>query len=135
MIVADASIALTWLLNEPNQEAARQCFEKGGVAAPDLALAEIANGIWSACRGGRVDAETATALVAASLGIYDELAPQAELQESAFEIARELDHPIYDCSYIALAALRRCPLLTLDMRLQRRTSGTRWRNLISVLTP
>jgi predicted nucleic acid-binding protein len=41
-------------------------------------------------------------------------------------IARDLDHPDYDCFYLALAEQRQATLVTADRRLLNRVRGTQW---------
>ncbi len=52
----------------------------------------------------------------------------ADLARTALAIAIELDHPVYDCIYLALARRRGAPLVTLDRRLTARLAGTRYRD-------
>ena len=46
-----------------------------------------------------------------------ELSPTRLLLEPATRIAIDLDHPAYECLYLALAAERDCELVTADERL------------------
>jgi predicted nucleic acid-binding protein len=48
----------------------------------------------------------------------------ADLTQPAMAIARDLDHPVYDCVYLALARRRHAPLVTLDRRLTARLADT-----------
>jgi predicted nucleic acid-binding protein len=41
-------------------------------------------------------------------------------------IASQLDHPVYDCFYLALAEARDALLVTADRRLLRKLRGTPW---------
>lgn len=135
-MIIDASVALRWFLNEPGASDAASAFSQGSVpAAPDLVLVEIANGLWSAARRQRIDETTARALLTTAPALFGQLRPAETLLEAAFDIARALDHPVYDCLYLAMAEADRTPLITADQRLQAATEGTRWRNLVSVLAP
>jgi predicted nucleic acid-binding protein len=58
-----------------------------------------------------------------------ELASTRSLMEPATRIAIELDHPAYDCIYLALAAERDCPFVTADERLLRKLDEGRRRVL------
>jgi len=40
-------------------------------------------------------------------------------------LALELDHPVYDCFYLALAELERNSMVTADQRLLARLSGSK----------
>jgi predicted nucleic acid-binding protein len=59
------------------------------------------------------------ALVALAM-INTGLWPMRRLVDPAFELARRLDHPAYDCFYLALAAERDAPFVTADLRLVRK---------------
>ena len=48
-----------------------------------------------------------------------ELAPTRALFEAATQIAIELDHPTYDCLYLAVAIDRNCRFVTADQPLLR----------------
>ncbi|MEQ1619714.1 MAG: type II toxin-antitoxin system VapC family toxin [Terricaulis sp.] len=134
-MIIDASVALRWFLNEPGAADAADVFSQGAApVAPDLVLVEIANGLWAAARRHRIDEATARAQLAATPHLFGELRSSEVLAPRAFEIARALDHPIYDCLYLAMAEIERMPLITVDARLQKAVTGTPWRNLVSVLT-
>lgn len=136
-MIIDASVALRWFLNEPGVSDAAAAFSQSAVApsAPDLVLVEIGNGLWSATRRQRLDETTAHSLLASAPALFGELRPSETLMARAFEMARTLDHPVYDCMYLAMAEADRTPLLTVDMKFQVATKGTPWRNLVSILTP
>jgi predicted nucleic acid-binding protein len=46
------------------------------------------------------------------------------LAARAAAIALELEHPVYDCFYLALREAQRAPLVNADRRLIARTEGT-----------
>jgi predicted nucleic acid-binding protein len=45
------------------------------------------------------------------------MVPVADLYEDALRLAIDLDHPIYDCFYVALAMRNQAPLVTADRKL------------------
>ena len=61
-------------------------------------------------------------LLAARLlqGAEFELLPMLPLFETATRISIEIDHPAYDCIYLALATERRCHFVTADERFLRK---------------
>lgn len=134
-MIVDASVVLRWFLNEPGAAEVASLFDQSKLLAPALILAEVGNGLWSAARRERIDQETARTYLQKLPRLFAELRPIEALYADAFELSRELDHPIYDCFYLALAAGERAPLLTVDLRLQAKVAATRWQNLVSVLTP
>ena len=52
-----------------------------------------------------------------------ELRPTASLVAHASAIALQIDHPVYDCLYLACAEAEGAPLVTADTRLQRAAAG------------
>jgi len=51
------------------------------------------------------------------------------LSARAFALAHELDHPVYDCVYLALAEVEDARLVTADRRLLARLRGSAWQEL------
>lgn len=134
-MIVDASVLLTWFLNEPGAGQAASVFAQQAPIAPAFVLAEAGNGLWSAVRRKRIDANLAHSYLQRTPGLFAELRPTASLFASAYDLAIALDHPIYDCLYLALAYAERRPLLTADQKLQTKVNGTQWRNLVRVLGP
>lgn len=67
------------------------------------------------------------AIVAAQAGrLFHERISLDELSGRASELASLLDHPAYDCFYLALAEQRRAPVVTADRRFVAKTHGSRW---------
>jgi predicted nucleic acid-binding protein len=114
-IVVDSSVALKWVLDEPESEAALS-LRGEELIAPGFWLAEAANALWRHARLGQITAEQALAL-------YDDLAdapvvslPIEPRVRQALELAIEMDHPIYDCLYLAVALNHRTEVVTADRR-------------------
>ena len=111
--VVDASVAVKWFADEPLFNKARE-LQQHSLAAPDLIFAEVANVMWKLWRKGVLtDAHYAArgeALKDAPLVVT----PVRDLLASAMRLARELDHPVYDCFYLALAIREGCPAITVD---------------------
>ena len=114
-IVIDASVAMKWVLDEPESQAAVALRDQE-LIAPDLWLAEAANVLWRHARIGEISNDQAIALFAELLH-----APVASLSmephlETALELAMEIGHPVYDCIYLALALHHRTHVVTADRR-------------------
>jgi predicted nucleic acid-binding protein len=90
--VVDASVAVKWLITETfSDQAVRLLDREFTLVAPELLFAEAANALWVMCRRGDITA-------------------------SAARPATDLDHPTYDCFYLALAVQEQYPVVTADQR-------------------
>ncbi len=116
-LVVDASVAVKWALNEAGTTRALALRDEESLIAPSLIATEIGNALWKAVRRGAVARAEALDTMAAILVPFDALVPVEDLRNRALDIALELDHPIYDCFYLALAERERCSLVTADKRL------------------
>jgi predicted nucleic acid-binding protein len=117
--VIDASVALKWTIPEEGSQDALIVKNAGGLVAPDLLVPECANAFWKKVR--RREFTTELAILAARV-IEEapvELVPTRSLAAAATELAVTLDHPAYDCFYLALARERELRLVTADDRLLR----------------
>lgn len=117
--VVDASVAAKWLAPEPDSGMAEALLDDE-LVVPDLLFAEVANILWKKQMRGEMD--DAAALVAARwllqapLEVHDSVG----LLVDALTLALKLQHPAYDCVYLALARRIDLPLVTADRRLQSR---------------
>lgn len=119
-IVVDASVAIKWVVGENGTPEAVTLLKHGGLAAPDLLTAECANILWKKVRRGELTKEAAL-LAARLLQRADvELLPTRALLEPAARIAIELDHPAYDCVYLALAVANGWKFVTAEDRFVRK---------------
>ena len=133
-LVVDASVALKWFVDEEGSPEAGSLLTGGIILiAPDLIMPEICNGTWKLVRRGMMDQIQQTAAVTRLPSMLDELAPTGPLAPRAAAISMLLDHPAYDCFYLALAEQRGATMVTADRRLIQRVSGTIWQTLIKDL--
>ena len=125
MLVIDASIAVKWVVEEEGTPQALALRQRTKLIAPDLLVAECANILWKKAARGELTKEEA--LLAAKLlqSAEVELLPMRSLFETASSLAIELDHPAYDCIYLALAVENDCPFVTADERFLRKLSQGR----------
>ena len=119
-LVIDASIAVKWVVEEDGTPEALALRQKARLIAPELLVAECANILWKKVQRGELLKEEA--LLAARLlqGAEIELLPTRFLFEAATRMSIEIDHPAYDCLYLALAVEKKCQLVTADERLLRK---------------
>ena len=117
--VIDASVAAKWLAPEPDTPLA-EALLADDLIAPDLLYAEVANILWKKQLRGEMDAATtqigARWLLQVPLQVHD----SASLLADALALALQLQHPAYDCFYLALARRVDAPLVTADRRLHAR---------------
>ena len=116
--VVDASVAVKWLVSETfSDEAARVLDGEPTLIAPELLFAEAANALWAMCRRGDIGrddfAEAIDVLRGAPVAVPLSM---RQLAASAGRLALDLDHPVYDCFYLALAVHEQYPVVTADRR-------------------
>jgi predicted nucleic acid-binding protein len=118
-MIVDASVAFKWFVPEPESDRALALFETTeALYAPDLILTEVANAMWARLR--KLDGDHGPAVKAATNALprmLTLLVPVAELLPHAIDLAFDLQHPIYDCIYLALAEREKTVLVTADRRL------------------
>jgi predicted nucleic acid-binding protein len=124
-LVVDASVALKWYLIENGAEPARQLLADGDtLVAPELVVAEVCNACWIACRRGEISAAQQSQIAKDITRVFDQLERLVSHAARAVAIARELDHPVYDCFYLAVSEAFDAPLVTADGRLLARVAGS-----------
>jgi len=132
--VVDASVACKWFFEEAlSDRALALATAQPTLIAPDLIVAECTNVAWRKVRNEQVSIEHAEAAIKTLPTWFEHLIPSAELHRPAFRIAHQLNHPVYDCLYIALAAQCAIPLITADAALVKRLRGTPWAHLAETL--
>ncbi len=122
--VIDASVAIKWVVQETGTEEALR-LRCSRLFAPDLLIAECANILWK--KVGRGEMTGAEAVLAARLLQRADvrLEPMLPLLDKATRISLALDHPAYDCMYLATAETLSCRVVTADDRLVRKCQGLR----------
>ena len=123
--VVDASVAVKWFAEEEfSDQAFRLLDDTSLLEAPDLIVTEVANTIWKKTTRGEFSPENAGIIVAAIPHYIRSFRPSPGLIERALEIAFQLNHPIYDCVYLACAEVLDSILITADERLRKAVEGT-----------
>jgi predicted nucleic acid-binding protein len=134
LTLVDASVVAKWFFPEEGSAEARSLLDDpDGVAAPDIVIPETCNLAWKKHRIGQAP-HLYVELVAVRLpSLFAEVLPSSYLADRAIEIALMLDHPVYDCFYIAAAERKKAPLFTADRRLLARVKGTAWEDWVRSL--
>jgi predicted nucleic acid-binding protein len=121
--VLDASAAIRVITGDPVASQWRDQLKKAPlVLAPELMLSEVANTLWKLQRGGNLNGLDPQTLLADARDLVDQIEPDRHLQVEALALACHLDHPVYDCLYLALARREAAQLLTADQRLEKLAS-------------
>lgn len=114
----DASVAVKWFVPEPGFKVAAALLTPDAViCAPEFLFVEVANVLWKKVRKGDFAVSVASAACGDLPGYLSEVAPSPDLMERALELALLMDHPAYDCFYVACAEVAAAPLVTDDQRL------------------
>jgi predicted nucleic acid-binding protein len=126
-LIVDASVAIKWFIDEPGSDVARRLWrDEPDLLAPDLIVAEVCNAAWRKVRLGQSNSAQAKAIAARLHRGVLQLRSSAPLASRAIELAFALDHPVYDCFYLALAEAEQIGLVTADRRLESRLRATPW---------
>lgn len=114
-IVIDASVALQWVLPEPESEAAA-ALQSEILIAPALWLVEAANALWRRQRRGDFAADQARARLLELSNAPVASLPIEPFVAGALDLAAAIGHPVYDCLYLAVAIANQTHVVTADRR-------------------
>ncbi len=118
VFIVDASVVAKWFIEEEHSEAALSILkEKNRLHAPDFLLLEMDSIICKWTRRGVVTREEALELRDALRRYPIQHHSFTSFLDSAFAIANQTGQSIYDCLYVALAALVKGRMVTADRRL------------------
>lgn len=115
-LVVDASVALKWVLPEPETERALALIESDRLIAPDFLYLECANVLARDVRRGVLPVAAAEEALAALQGVALQVSPILDLIGPAYGLATALGQTVYDCLYLALAQAEGAVLVTADRR-------------------
>jgi predicted nucleic acid-binding protein len=114
-IVVDASVILKWIFPEPGSEAAT-ALKSSDLVVPSIWIAEAGNALWRRAVRGEINLNQARRLLgelrSAPLTVFE----MEEYLDAALSLSVELNHPIYDCLYLALAIREDTYCVTADNR-------------------
>ena len=118
-IVVDASALVRIIEGAEAAAPFREAVLKADlVLAPELMLTEVANALWRLQRAGQLEVDGLQRRLSRAVELVDVIEPDRHLQAEALALACHLDHPVYDCLYLALARREAAVLVTADQRLQ-----------------
>ena len=122
MIVVDTSLALQWLLHEPDTERAEVLIGRDDLAAPDIILLEAANVLSKKVRQRQIGEQQAREGLLFLRSNISTLLPSDTFVDRAFDISVEISHPAYDCVFLACAERLSAQLATRDASFAKRAS-------------
>lgn len=117
-LVLDSSVAIKWFRLEVGSDWARGLLANGPMLiAPAWFAAECANVLWRLHRAGEPGAPDLEQALDRLLALpILRISEDDALMRAALRLAARLDHPVYDCIYLALARERDASLATADRR-------------------
>jgi len=118
--VVDASVAAKWVAAEEFSDQAATLLGWDTLYAPTHWMAEAVNALWGKVYRSELRARDAAERAAALADAPVVGVPLAGLMQGSFTLSIAFGITIYDSLYVALAELRRLPLVTADRRLVRR---------------
>ena len=116
--VVDARVMVKWLVSEDHSENAAGLLDIGStLVAPALVFAEADDALWAMRRRGDITTSDLTDAVDALQSVPVSLpVPTPQRSAAAARLAVDLDHPVCDCFYLALAVQTQYPVVTADAR-------------------
>ena len=110
-------------------------LKRGELAAPDLIVSECANILWKKWRRDELSKDEALMAARVLEQAEIELIASRTLLAAATALAIEIDHPAYDCLYLALALERGANFITADDRLIRKLAQQKPERLAKLAIP
>ena len=118
-LTVDASVVVKWYVSETHSEEARVLLgHRLERFAPDFVLVELANIFWKKARLREIGDPHAYFQELSRIREAVVLSSSADLIERAAQVAAQIDHPVYDCLYIACAEATGSTLITADRKLR-----------------
>ena len=119
-LVVDASVVIPCFIPERFSVAARAWLDAADrLLAPELLALECTNALWKKVRRKEITQNDAGGALEGVVSGFIELRSSTALPGAAFQLGCDLDHPVYDCVYVALAEAEEAAFLTADRELVR----------------
>jgi len=135
-LVVDASVACKWFIAETDQSLAFALIASGErLIAPEVVLPELCIIFWRKVRLNLMTPAQAEDAAARAASTFSAVASCAPLTRRAMHISATLDHPAYDCFYLALAEVQSSQVVTADRRLVAAVQRSPWAQFLRPLKP
>jgi predicted nucleic acid-binding protein len=116
-LVVDASVAVKWVIEEDDRDRARALLFGGTtLIAPAFVMIEAANVLAIKVSRAQLEPGQAEQGLQTIGTAFAEIVPDEQLAGEALRMAMKLNHPAYDCTYLACAAQKGAELITADMK-------------------
>ena len=125
MIAIDASAAYQSLLGARSDKVLEST---SGLVAPDIIVGELLNSRWKNVRS-KLAAPSLDAILSFLKRVR--IVPSLPYAIEAAELAERMNHPVYDCFYVALARRETLKLLTIDEHLTRKMRAHKFGSLLA----
>jgi predicted nucleic acid-binding protein len=134
-VVLDASVVLKLVVQEPGSDEALALLDREEERiAPDWLGVEMAGALWNKVKYSRLLAVHAERCLEAYPNFLDRLVPSEPLFADALRLAIRLQHPVYDCLYLALAMSEDTRLITADRKLHAQAAANGLESHVELLT-
>ena len=136
--VIDASVAVKWFFEEHDSERAgvlRDFLAERNTAihVPDFFDLEVGNVIWKKLRRGEISHSYVDRILTEFQTLPRRRESSGDLLQPAVNLACALGCTVYDASYVALASLRGCSVITADQKLFRVVEKSPWEKRVVLL--
>jgi len=132
-VIVDASVAFKWMFVEQGSDAALALLDRADLCAPNLLLVELGNALWKKGVRGELGDQAAYSSQLSIVLSFVSIVKEADLVARAVEMALAIQHPIYDCIYLALAERSADKLVTADEKFFSKVAASDLRAFIEIL--
>lgn len=130
-LVVDTSVAIKWVSPEPGHQDALDLLDSDAeFLAPDLLFAEFANVFRKKIKAGEASAEQSEAGCRQIPYFLSSVIPTLLLFGRALHISVEINHPVYDCVFLACAEQNGVRLVTADEKMVQRAENRGFSHLV-----
>ena len=134
ILAVDSSVVVKTFVEEADSRLVDDIlFPPTELHVPDLVFDEVANVFWRHWRTGQMSEVQVIEAMSDLQKLFSAVRLLRSPAAGASETSCSLEHPIYDCSYLALAERLAVPFLTADQWLRRKVEGSRWRNFVGTV--
>ena len=134
ILIVDASVAIKWFVKENLHDEALELLQHHDrLQAPELIVAELTNVVWKKRLRREITKGQAQTIVSAIPNYVSILYPIVLDHERALELAVFIEHPAYDCLYLACAERVGGTVVTADRTLLNKVTGSSLADLAAYL--